>query len=443
MPGTQPRTTDSISLMPIQRRPFAAALAASAAAVCLPWSRPAAGQFRVEISGIGSTQLPLAVTRFRDEPGSGQPLSTIVRGDLERSGLFRIVDSTGDLDERSQPEFASWRERSADALVAGSVARLADGRFDLRYKLWDVIKGQERLGQSLAVTGADLRLAAHRLADAVQESLTGVAGVSATRIAYVSRASGRYTLRITDADGEAGQVALASPQPIISPAWSPDGRRLAYVSFENGKAEVVVQDVQGGGRRVVAAFRGSNSAPAWSPDGRQLAVTLSRDGPAQIYLIDADGSNPRRLTNTNAIDTEAVFSPNGQQLYFVSDRGGGPQIYRMAAAGGAPERISFGGGYNISPAISPDGTLMAYVSRSNGFRLMLMKLDGSSPPQAITDTNDDQSPSFSPNGRMLIYATRLAGREQLMTTTLDGAVRTRLQSMGVDVREPEWGPFRR
>ena len=138
-----------------------------------------------------------------------------------------------------------------------------------------------------------------------------------------------------------------------------------------------------------------------------------------------------------------MFSPNGQQLYFVSDRGGGPQIYRMAAAGGPPERITFGGGYNISPAISPDGTLMAYVSRSNGFRLMLMKLDGSSPPQAITDTNDDQSPSFSPNGRMLIYATRLAGREQLMTTTLDGAVRTRLQSTGVDVREPEWGPFRR
>jgi len=423
--------------MPINRRRFSAALAATAITPPAAWA-----QFRVEIAGIGATQLPLAVTRFRDEDRSGQAISAIVRADLERSGAFRIVESSGALDERSTPLYPDWRSRGADALVSGSATRLADGRFDLRYKLWDVVKGEELLGQALAVPAADLRLAAHRMADAVQEKLTGERGVNATRIAYVTRAANRYTLRITDADGEGGQVALASPQPIISPAWSPDGRRLAYVSFESGKAVVLVQDVITGERRSVASFKGSNSAPAWSPDGRKLAVTLSRDGVAQLYLLDLEGDSLRRLTTSSAIDTEAAFAPDGASLYFVSDRGGGPQVYRLAVnGGGAPERVTFNGVYNISPAISPDGRTLAYVNRGTGFRVMVQPLDGSSPPLAVSDTNDDESPSFSPNGRLLIYASRSGGRDVLMTTTLDGKIRTRLLSSGADVREPAWGPF--
>ena len=431
--------------MPIQRRQFNAALAAAAAGTGLVVSPAVRAQFRVEISGIGATQLPLAVTRFRDEDRSGQAISLIVRADLERSGAFRIVDSSGGLDERSQPQYPDWRARGADALVSGSASKLADGRFDLRFKLWDVVKGEELLGQALAVPVADLRLAAHRMADAVYEKLTGERGVNATRIAYVTRAANRYTLRITDADGEGGQVALVSPQPIISPAWSPDGRKLAYVSFEAGKAVVMVQDVNTGARRAVATFKGSNSAPAWAPDGRHLAVTLSRDGPAQLYLLDLDGDSLRRVATSNSIDTEACFAPDGQSLFFVSDRGGGPQVYRMPVAAGSPsstaERVTFSGNYNISPAISPDGRMLAYVNRGSGFRVMVMPLDGSAPPLAVSDTNDDESPSFAPNGRLLIFATRSGGRDVLMTTTLDGKIRTRLLSSGVDVREPAWGPF--
>ncbi|MBQ0932947.1 Tol-Pal system protein TolB [Ideonella sp. 3Y2] len=405
---------------------------------------PAAAQFRVEISGVGATQLPIVLGRFRGEESAPQAVSAIVRADLERSGRFRIVDTPAGLDELSTPAYPDLRSRGADALVAGSVTRLSDGRFDARYKLWDVVKGQDQGGQSVAVPAADLRLAAHRIADAIYEKLTGEKGVFSTRIAYVTRGGGRYQLRITDADGEGGQVALASAEPIISPAWSPDGRELAYVSFETRKAVVWVQDLQSGARRQLANFRGTNSAPAWSPDGRELAVTLSRDGGSQVFLIGRDGGAPRRITQSSAIDTEAVFSPDGRQIYFVSDRGGSPQIYRQPLGGGGAERVTFQGGYNISPALSPDGRTLAYVTRLGGnqFRVMTLELS-SGQVTAVSDTIDDERPTFAPNGRFIIYATRSQGREVLMTTTLDGKIRTRLLSSGLDIREPVWGPYGR
>ena len=407
-------------------------------------SLPAWAQFRVEISGVGATQLPVAIARFRDEDKAGPnaAIGAIVRADLERSGQFRNLDVAAALDETSAPSMSEWRGRGADALVAGSVSRLADGRWDVRYKLWDVVKGQDLGGQSLAVVTADLRLAAHRIADTVYERLTGDKGVFATRIAYVTRAANRFTLRITDADGEGGQVALTSVEAIISPAWSPDGRELAYVSFEQQKAVVWVQDVAGGQRRQVANFRGSNSAPAYSPDGRQLVLSLSRDGGTQLFSMGRDGTNLKRLTQSSAIDTEATFTPDGRTLYFVSDRGGGPQVYRMPAAGGNAERVTFSGNYNISPALSPDGRTMVYISRlaGNTFRLHTMEL-ASGNVRALTDTNDDESPSFAPNGKLIIYASRAQGRDVLMTSTLDGRIKTRLLSSGLDVREPVWGPF--
>jgi TolB protein len=425
----------------LARRRLLAATGLAATAV------PAWAQFRVEISGVGATQVPLALPAFRDEAKSGVALSQVIRADLERSGLFRSVPTDAALDERSVVDAAQWRSRGADALVAGSVSKLADGRFDVRYTLWDTVKGSELLGQSKVVLGADLRLAAHRVADEIHEKLTGERGVYATRIAYVIKAGKRFTLHVTDADGEGGQVALASPEPIISPAWSPDGRQLAYVSFETQKAVVWVQDLGSGERRMVASFRGSNSAPAWSPDGKRLAVTLSQDGIAQLYTMAVAGGKPERLTSSRAIDTEPVYSPDGRSIYFVSDRGGGPQIYRVAAGagpgGGNPERVSFTGSYNISPAISPDGKLMAYIARQgNAYRVMLQDLSGGT-PQALSDSSDDESPSFAPNGRLIVYATRMKGSDVLMTTTLDGKIKTRLLSTGADMREPAWGPFGR
>jgi len=403
---------------------------------------PAWGQFRLDVSGVGATQQPLAIAAFRDEDKAGLAVSQILRADLERSGLFRVLGAPGGLDELARPDYAALRAQGADALVAGSVQRLADGRVDARFRLWDLVKGEPLLAGSKLVLGPDLRLAAHRIADDIYEKLTGERGVFATRIAYVVRTGKRWRLLVTDADGEGGQAALTSNEPIISPAWSPDGRRLAYVSFETQKAAVWSQDLQSGVRRQLAGFRGSNSAPAFSPDGRTLALALSRDGLTQLYTMPVEGGTPVRLTQSSAIDTEPVYSADGRTLYFVSDRGGGPQVYRMAAGGGNAERVTFSGNYNISPTPSADGRYLAYVTRQgNAFRLALLELE-SQAVQLLTDTRDDEHPSFAPNGRMIVYATRAQGADVLMTTTLDGR-KSRLAIGGSDVREPAWGPFGR
>jgi len=405
---------------------------------------PVFAQFRVEVTGVGMTQVPLAIIAFRGEGQSPQKISDIVKADLERSGLFRAIDSSGQVaDETTRPDLASWRQKGTDAIVTGSISQLADSRFDVRMRLWDTVRGQDLGGQSYSPPAGDLRLSAHKIADYVYEKLTGDKGIFSTRIAYVTKAAQRFNLWVADSDGEGAQSALTSPEPIISPSWSPNGAQLAYVSFESRKPVIYVHEVLTGKRRLVANFRGSNSAPTWAPDGRQIVATLSQQGGSQLYAIGLNGGEPRRLTQSSSIDTEPAHSPDGKSIYFVSDRGGAPQIYRMGSAGGTAERVTFTGSYNISPAVSPDGRWLAYISRVGGaYKLHLMDLAGGA-VTSLTDTSGDESPSFAPNSRLIVYATQQQGREALMTTTLDGKIKARLSGASGDIREPDWGPFQR
>ena len=421
---------------PLSRRTVIGLLAVGAS--------PAFAQFRVEVSGVGLTQIPIAIAPFRGEAQAPQKIGAIVKADLERSGMFRAVDAASIVaDENTRPDLANWRQKGADAMVTGSVSPLADGRFDVRLRLWDIVRGADMGGQSYTVSKADLRLSAHRISDFVYEKLTGEKGIFSTRIAYVTKSGRRYNLWVADSDGEGAQSALASAEPIISPSWSPSGSQLAYVSFESRKPVIYAHDVATGKRRLLANFRGSNSAPAWSPDGKQLVATLSRDGGSQIFALSLSGGDPKRLTQSSSIDTEPAYSPDGKYVYFVSDRGGAPQIYRMSPGGGNPERVTFTGSYNISPAVSPDGRWLAYVSRVGGaFKLHVMELAGGA-VTAITDTTADENPSFAPNSRLIVYATQQQGKEALMTTTLDGKIKARLSGISGDIREPDWGPFQR
>ncbi|TAK92451.1 MAG: Tol-Pal system protein TolB [Burkholderiaceae bacterium] len=405
----------------------------------------AQAQLRIEISGVGGKQIPIAIAPFRGETGMPQQISTIVRDDLVGSGLFKAIPTGAEasaLTETSQVSFGDWQNRGADALVAGSVTKLADGRFDVRFRLLDTVKQSDLGSLSYAATPALLRFTAHQIADYVYQKLIGEPGIFSTRMAYVAKQGTRYELLVADIDGQNPQPALLSNEPIISPAWSADGRKLAYVSFESRKPVIYVHVIATGKRMPVANFKGSNSAPAWSPDGTQLAVVLSRSGLQQIYLINADGSNLRRLTTSSGIDTNPVFSPDGRYIYFTSDRGGSPQIYRVSPNGGEPERLTFSTDYNVRPAINPGSNTIAYVTRRDGrYQIAIMDLSTHN-ERVLTDGVNDDSPTFSPNGRFILYESKNNRIDILAMVSIDGTLRKTLPSINaVDTRDPVWGPF--
>src|SRR5438552_8874480 len=405
---------------------------------------PAQAQLTIWTIGGGANQITIAKLPFAGESVLPHIITEIVEQDLSRSVRFRaiFVGGVNPLPtEIAQFSFPEWKSRLADAIVIGQAQRLPDGKLEVRFRLLDVLKQSQIGGVAFTLTAAQTRLTAHKIADFIYEKMTGERGVFSTRIAYIVKQGARFELRVADADGQNAQPMVISAEPIMSPAWAPDGTRMAYVSFQNKKPILFVQSLSASKQPApVANYRGSNSAPAWSPEGKQLTAVLTKDGTSQNYLMSPDGGNLRRLTVSQAIDTEPFFTPDGQSFYFTSDRGGSPQIYRMPASGGEPVRMTFEGDYNVSPRVSPDGKILAYISRVSGrFQLMAMDLE-SKQVQTLTDGQRDESPSFAPNGRIILYATDTDDRGVLAAVSSDGRFRQRLGIQAADVREPSWGP---
>ena len=415
----------------------------------------ASAQLNVTITRGRESAVPIAVVPFAWQ-GAGQPaydLAGVVSADLGSSGRFAPL-ATSDMVSRptqaADVRFQDWRLLRMSYLVIGTLTEDMPDRFTATFQLFDVVRGEQLTGFRLTAARQDLRATAHRISDMIFQQLTGIPGVFSTQIAYVSEerrqdGSKRFRLIVSDADGENARVVADSPQPLMSPSWSPDGRRLAYVSFEGNQSGIYVQTLRTGTRERVSSRPGVNSSPAFSPDGRLLALTLSRDnGNLDVYTLDLTSQQLRQLTTDAAIDTEASWSPDGRTLYFTSDRAGGPQVYRVGLdAGGRAERVTFEGVYNARPRLSPDGKQLAVVyGQNNTYRIGVVDT-ANGQLNIVTQGRLDESPAFAPNGAQIIYATRQNGRGVLASVTTDGRIQTQIASVAGDVREPVWGPFPR
>lgn len=431
---------------------FHAAVRLLAAAAALSGAEGTHAQLKIEITSGVTDPIPIAVVPFArpDSTSATADVAEIIQRDLEGSGRFRGMARA---QMRMTPTRAAdvvaadWRAIGNDYVVVGRVSPVAGGQLAVDFELLNALNGQQLASQRFSGPPNALRDAAHRVSDVIYEKILGVRGAFATRIAYVSvdaqPPAQRYQLIIADADGENPRVVLESHQPIMSPAWSPDGEWLAYVSFENKKSSIYVQQVRTGERRQVSARAGINGAPAWSPDGRKLALTLGgSNGNPDIFVLDLASQQLTRITDDPAIDTEAVWAADGHSLYFTSDRAGGPQIYRIGFAPGEhPKRITFGSTYSARPRISPDGTqlVMVTLDQSN-YRIGVQDL-ASGTVRVLSRGALDASPSFAPNGAMIIYSSTEHGQSVLQRVSLDGLTAQRLKSEQADVREPVWAPF--
>jgi len=368
---------------------------------------------KVESGGI-----PIAIAPFSG--GAPENIAGIIAADLQRTGKVA-----------PQPPNAQ-----ANYSVTGQANPGGSRGYIVQFQLNDA-QGGILLNLSFDIPANQLRPVGHRISDLIYEKLTGEKGLAGTRIAFVAGGGSVWYLVVADADGQNPQVILRSSQPIMSPAWSPDGSKLAYVSFEGRRPQIIVQDVYNSARRIVSAAPGINGAPAWAPNGQRLAFTLSKDGNPEIYALDLATQAPVRLTNNGAIDTEPAWLPDGS-IIFTSDRGGSPQLYRIGAGGGAAQRLSFEGDYNARPAVSPDGRYLAMMHRRGGrFYIAVMELK-TRQFRVLTSGGTAESPSFAPNSQMIIYS----DGQRLSAVSVDGTVQQDFALRG-RARDPVWGPYGR
>ncbi|HUF72418.1 MAG TPA: Tol-Pal system beta propeller repeat protein TolB [Gammaproteobacteria bacterium] len=414
----------------------------------------ASAQLEVTVTSGVQRPIPAAIVPFGWQgPGSEAPfdVAALVEQDLGNSGYFDPMDRRDMVSrptQATQLNFQDWRIVDVDIVVIGELIQEGPDRFTIVFQLFDVTRGALLTGfRSPPATAVELRSMSHRVADLIYEEMTGIRGVFDTRIAYITEQrtnpEERYSLIIADSDGENARAMVRSPLPLMSPAWSPDGRQIAYVSFEGQQSAIYVQTVRTGTRQRVSMRAGVNQAPVFSPDGRQLALTLSlTDGNLDVYTLDLSNQVLRRITTSSAIDTEPVWSADGQYLYFTSDRAGSAQIYRVRAEPGErAERISFEGTYNTRARVSPDGERLAVVHRSEGVDRIAVLDPETGFLNVLSRGQLDESPSFAPNGALIIYATRDRDQGVLAAVSTDGRVHQRIASVGGDVREPVWGPF--
>ncbi|WP_227515502.1 Tol-Pal system beta propeller repeat protein TolB [Marinobacter salinus] len=405
----------------------------------------------IRITEGADSAIPISIVPFAENGAipPGDKVSSVVQSDLTMSGEFRPLPPEKMLSLPSKREdvfFRDWRLLGQRYVLVGELTRSAD-RVQARYELFDVNTEQRVLGETAAAPASNLRTLAHHISDKVYEAITGVRGAFSTKLAYITLDSfngkPRYRLQVSDVDGKRARIRLESEEPILSPAWSPDGKKLAYVSFETGKPVIFVHELASGKRTKVADFSGLNSAPAWSDDGQSMLMTLSKDGNAEIYRMNLQNRQLTKITNHWAIDTEASWDHTGKGLFFTSDRSGGPQIYHKEDAGAEPRRITFGSRYNARPRPDNSGKFVYYVhQRDRAFHIARTNLK-SGEETILTRTESDESPSVSPNGRMLIYATKQGGSSVLTVISADGGAAYSLPASEGDVREPAWGPLAR
>lgn len=408
-------------------------------AISLPNSHAA---LTIEVTGGTESALPVAVVPFA---ANAVPvdISSIVNADLERSGYFKMMaqQSMQSLPHSgSEVNFKEWQSLMQDYLVVGSV-NANGGQYDVQFQLLDINKGGQLLGYKMASSPNDLRRTAHHISDLIFEKLTGKKGVFSGRIAYITSGGKQsHQLQVADADGFNPQTVASSREPLMSPAWSPDGKRIAYVSFERHSAAIYIQTLATGQRERVAEFPGINGAPSWSPDGTRLALTLSKDGSPDIFVLSLGSRSLVKLSKSTAIDTEPVWSPDGSAIVFTSDRGGKPQLYMVPSQGGNEKRITFSGDYNARASFSPDGRSLAMVHGGGGsYRIAVMDMASRS-ISVLTSGPSDESPSFAPNGSMILYASKKGGSGFLSAVSVDGKMQQKLQFSNGEVREPAWSP---
>ena len=415
----------------------------------------AKAQLEIDITKGNIDPTPIAVPDFLATDSQsrtiGADIASVVRADLERSGLFKSLNPSSFIERQTnidyQPTFADWRVIKADALVSGRIVRESATKIRVEFRLWDIFAGKQLAGLRFATTPDNWRRTAHKASDAIYKSLTGEDGYFDSRIVFVdekgSKTNRKKRLTIMDQDGHAPQYLLAGSDLVITPRFSPSAQKITFMSYENTVPQVYLLDIETGRRELLGNFPGMTFAPRFSPDGNQLIMSMMEKGNSDLYKMDLRSRSTTRLTSQPAIDVSGSFSPDGRRIVFNSDRGGSPQIYTMDSDGTNVKRISFGKGRYSAPVWSPRGDKIAFVRSRNGrYSIGVMNVDGSNERQ-LTESYLDESPTWSPNGRVILFSRETKGRNgynEIWSVDLTGQNVRRINTPGKS-SDPAWSPL--
>ncbi len=425
-------------------------LVGGAAACALP--SLAHAQVRLDITRGVVEPIPIAVSPFAgDDPGlrdTGLAVAELVTANLERSGLFRVIDRRAYIQDpealRETPRFAEWRPINAQALVTGVVSRPAGGdRLGIEFRLWDVFSGSQLRGVRFDLGSGGWRRTGHQISDAVYERLTGEPGYFDTKIVYVSQTGPKTRrikrLAIMDQDGHDHRFLTDGGDLVLTPQIAPNGRRIAYFVLRTPNPRIMLMDLASGRSNELGQFSGMSFTPRFAPDGDQMLLTIAEGGKSDIFAFDPAARRTTQLTRTGAIDTSPSYSPDGARIVFNSDRGGSPHLYTMNRDGSNVQRISFERGQYGSPAWSPRGDMIAFTRITGGFfHIGVMEPNGAN-ERLITRSAFDESPSWAPNGRHIVFTREERERDRTRLFTIDSTGHNlREVATPLDASDPAW-----
>ena len=411
----------------------------------LAFSNALTSELILEITQGTEDPYRVAILNFEGDQKVSNDIDKIIRNNLKRSGEFNLFANEDLLSlptNETEVIFNDFKSLNIDYLVIGKIVK--DGiSISVVSDIFDINKGKKIRTSTVYGIPNKNRQLGHYVSDGIYEEITGMKGISSTKILYVTE-NKNFNLMVADADGSNEQILLKSNDPIISPAWSPDSKKVAYVSFETGMAKVYIQDIATGERELAIENSSQISSPSWSPDGKFLSLTMYQDGNAEIYILNLKNRNLTRLTNHFSIDTESSWSPKGSKIMFTSGRSGSPQLYEidLRRFNAKPKRITFDGNYNAKGSYLPNNEGFIFVHRENKNFQIAIKYFNENFIRPLTNSQLDESPSISPNGNVIVYAIKDDGMSLLAGVTLSGA-KFRLPAKMGFVREPAWSGFLR
>lgn len=434
--------------IPIQSRKLPSALALLATAL-LSARVAAAAPLRAEITGAGMNKVPVALAPLAPSgsPDSGleAQFGKVLAGDLETSGLFRVLDPASYIEGVPAgplaPEgvnFLNWQAIGAHGLMLGRYERVGDD-LTVEVAFFDV-PGRVMLGgRRFRGPAAEVARMAHRTADAILEFTTGVQGPFDSRIAFVSNRGG-FAKEINVFTFDGAITRLTNHKSVtMAPSWSADASSVVFTSFRGGAPSLYSVNLKTRAEEKLAGKMGLNVGGAWRPDGsRSLAVAREENGNTDIFLLDFATQDQVRLTDHWGIDVDPTWSPDGSRLAFCSSRGGSPQVYTMGVGSRDARRVTFGGSYNCAPSWSPDGRWIAYSGRvGRDFHVFVVAAAGGEARQ-LTFTGSNEDPSWSPDSRFLVFAREQGGQRKIVLVDLTGRWEKTLTTGIGDDSSPSW-----